>query len=111
MYGATHPTHYDTMTQSIREITGEMASTAELNESERHQLLGSERRRTTLEVLSRRLTPIGLDELAAAVAERETDASSEQHTERIRISLHHKHLPKMADMGVIDYDEESHRVK
>jgi len=99
------------MTQSIREITGEMTGTVELNESERHQLLASERRRTTLEVLSQRITPVDLEELATAVAGRETSVASEQHRERIRISLHHKHLPKMADMGVVDYDAEAGRVK
>jgi len=102
----------DSMTQSIHGITGELPGISELTESEHHQLLASERRRIALNVLSEGLTPVTLGELVSAVAKRDpdVDASDESHLKRVRISLHHNHLPKMADMGVIDYDTDSRQV-
>lgn len=37
----------------------------------------------------------------------EDEAADEQLRRRVRISLHHNHLPKLADAGVITYDEET----
>ncbi|WP_435181419.1 DUF7344 domain-containing protein [Halorussus sp. AFM4] len=40
-----------------------------------------------------------------AALEAEDDTGDEQLRRRIRIALHHNHLPKLADAGVITYDE------
>ncbi|WP_424004919.1 DUF7344 domain-containing protein (plasmid) [Haloarcula salina] len=85
---------------------------AGLSQSERSRLLASECRQTALSVLSERRCPVDLDELAAAVAEHEAgdgDPASDR-VSSIATALHHNHLPRMADMGVVNYDPESGRV-
>lgn len=85
----------------------------QLTESEYHELLSVERRRTTLDIVARANAPVELRELAAMVAERESDVGvpDEATVERVAISIHHTHLPQMADLGVIDYDPDSSRVE
>lgn len=87
---------------------------AELTEDDRHRLLAAERRRIALDVLAERTVPVDLETLAAAVAARETDDPDEptgDAVERVAVTLHHAHLPRMADYGVIDYDRESGQVR
>lgn len=82
-------------------------SGSKLSESDRHRLLASARRRLTLDVLAGTATAVDLEAVAAAVATRDgIDPSEETEIERVAIELHHVHLPKMADLGVIDYDPE-----
>lgn len=84
----------------------------ELTQSDHHELLGSRRRRVALDALAGRTTPIGLAELAREVAEREdgTDETDEEAVERVMVTLHHHHLPKMGELDVLSYDPESNRV-
>jgi hypothetical protein len=37
-------------------------------------------------------------------------AADEEFVERVKISLHHNHLPKMADLGVVEYDPDATRI-
>jgi len=72
-----------------------------------YDVLADERRRAALSALAERDGPFGLTELARAVVDRtedETAAPSPDSLDRMRISLHHKHLPKIADAGLIAYD-------
>jgi hypothetical protein len=66
------------------------------------ELLGSEERRRTLRVVAkhREMT------LAELVQELHLGVGG-QHPERLKIRLHHVHLPKLADYGVIEYDPET----
>lgn len=104
------------MSQTSSDLTteqaGEQTGTLELTESERHRLLSDDRRRVALEVLPTRTTPIELEELARAIATREVDAEEpeSEYVDRVAITLHHSHLPKMAHLDVIDYDPESKRI-
>lgn len=92
--------------------TDEHPNVDELTESDRHRLLAAERRRHVLSILSERPTPVALDDLAGAVAARETgrDGAVETRVTDVQISLHHAHLPEMAELGVIDYDARTHRI-
>lgn len=86
--------------------------TANLTESEQYRLLTADQRRLALEVLADRGGgPIELTELAAAMAERERGAADEAAAERIAVTLHHNHLPRMDALGVLDYDSASHLVR
>lgn len=73
---------------------------------ELHRLLTNSRRRLLLSYLTGRGDdPASVDDLVDAVAERERpDPGPATHRDRIAIDLHHVHLPKLADVGVIDYD-------
>jgi len=87
-------------------------NTAELHESDRHHLLQSDRRRLVLAILGERDQPVGLGALAAAVAAAEegVDRADGDARERVTVSLHHVHLPKLDDYGVLRYDRESNAV-
>ena len=68
-------------------------------------VLGAERRRLVLDVLSERTGPVDLDELAAAVADRE---GGEAATARgVAVDLHHTRLPELDAAGLVDYDPDS----
>ncbi|MDG5778334.1 hypothetical protein QA599_17935 [Haloarculaceae archaeon H-GB1-1] len=101
------------MSQSPNEVTATDAGTVDLSTSDRYEVLAAERRRVTLDILAERATPVDLENLATAVTEREADAERDdgETVEQVAISLHHNHLPKMADFGAIDYDPEATRVE
>ena len=53
--------------------------------------------------------PITRPELTAALADKEDDDAdaSADAQRRMRIALHHNHLPRLADAGVIEYDDDT----
>lgn len=74
-------------------------------------LLANRRRRYVLYSLNEAEdTVLELDDVAARLAEWERrwngrdDGEDFDQLERIRITLHHNHLPRLADAGLIDYD-------
>lgn len=96
-----------------------LPSTTGLSESDRHLLLSAERRRIALSVLAGRDSPMNLEALATAVAAREhgeeaaeeaAETVAEDGVDRTMIDLHHCHLPRLDDLGVIDYDPDARRV-
>lgn len=67
-------------------------------------------RRVVLAVLANEQRPLTLTDLTRAVDEythrgTASEAPSDA-SRRIRISLHHIHLPKLAEAGLVDYDPE-----
>jgi hypothetical protein len=82
---------------------------ADLPENDRHRLLASERRRLALSVLSERSSPVALEELADEIArrERDLDENDAESVRRVRTTLHHVHLPKLADRDFLQYDTRS----
>ncbi|QLG29061.1 hypothetical protein HUG10_16660 [Halorarum halophilum] len=101
------------MSQSSSEFTGERTGTDDLTESDRHRLLAAEHRRIALDILEGRTAPVELEELAVGVVGRENGprAADVETVERVAIMLHHVHLPKMAEFGVVDYDPDTNRVE
>ena len=93
------------MIESIANDTTTYPTLASLTETERHALLSSTRRRLTLSILADRTTPIELPELAKSVADREVglDADDGDDLERVKVSLHHVHLPKLMAYDLVDY--------
>ncbi|WP_312909471.1 DUF7344 domain-containing protein [Natronosalvus caseinilyticus] len=87
----------------------ERARSIDLTTSDRHRLLADDRRRLVLDILAGTTTPVDLEELAAGVAAREegVDTPDEEGADRVATTLHHHHLPKMADMHVLEYDSET----
>ncbi|MFB6164845.1 MAG: hypothetical protein ABEJ31_06770 [Haloarculaceae archaeon] len=82
------------------------------------ELLASSRRRRVVDYLARTDDErVGVDELVTAVAAAErsgpagADYSSANHCHLVEVTLHHNHLPKLADAGVIDYDLDASAVR
>ena len=77
-------------------------------------LLRDQHRRYLVSFLADRDSPVSLTELATAVAAWENDAERDEvppdRTEAIRAELHHNHLPKLADAGLVAYDAETRTV-
>jgi DNA-binding transcriptional ArsR family regulator len=61
-------------------------------------------RRHVLAALVDESVPLSLDALAAATARRTDEFDGD--AERMRLVLHHQHLPKLAESGVVEYDPE-----
>lgn len=101
------------MPQTTHDAVDTRNAEGELTTEERYDLLGDERRRHALAVLAERSAPIDLESLAEAVADRETAVArpSADEIERVAVSLHHVHLPRAADLGVLDYDAGGNRVE
>lgn len=74
------------------------------------EILSNHRRRMVLYHLQEAGTPIAVNELAEQVAAMENEVIVEELTsqqrKRVYVSLYQTHLPKMAQMGLIDYDQE-----
>lgn len=72
-------------------------------------VLANEQRRTILSYLTRCRYPVPFEELVEIVASQETESNSVETSdevyERVAMGLYHTQLPKLADWGVIDYDE------
>lgn len=95
------------MVTQTSETTTQSNGTVRLPTDEWHRLLADGRRRDALRELADQELPVELSALAAAVAERRDGA---EDPAGVSVSLHHVHLPKLAQHGVVEYDPESNRV-
>ena len=78
--------------------------------------VANERRRAILSVLD--TVPdntLEYETLVNRVADRlrdeETEGVSDEHQQRVRIALHHTHLPKLDEARIIDYEADTGRVQ
>lgn len=96
------------MPESTTDSPNSRSEPPRLTESERYRLLSDERRRIVLDVLDGRSAPLHLEELASAVAEREAGGGGATDAQRaVVVALHHNHLPRLADVGLVGYDPTS----
>ncbi|MBV0923100.1 MULTISPECIES: DUF7344 domain-containing protein [Haloarcula] len=86
----------------------------ELSRDRVFDILSSPRRRYVLYFLRTEPNPIQLTDLAEHVAAWENDTTVEelstQQRKRVYVSLYQTHLPKLADSGLVEYDEDSGEV-
>lgn len=77
-----------------------------------HDVLRNERRRLTLERLHESETPVDVRDLAEylATAECGEEPAPRNLRQSAYVSLHQTHLPKLHDLGIVEYDEEAKRV-
>ena len=72
--------------------------------------LSHSRRRHVLDCLNESERPLALADLAEDVADRETDAPraeiADEAVTDVHVALHHNHVPKLVDAGLVDYDRE-----
>lgn len=99
------------MTEASNHPTDGPAFT-DLPPAEQYELLAADRRQHALDLLAGQTTSIALEELAAGVAAQEdgVDADDEQAVKRVAASLHHCHLPKLAESGLLDYEPETRQI-
>jgi hypothetical protein len=81
----------------------------ELDESQIHNVLRNERRRETIRYLRQSGDSLAVDDLAEHIATVETGESPPPRNVRksVYVSLHQTHLPKLDDLGIVDYDQRS----
>lgn len=77
------------------------------------ELLANPRRRLILSYLSETAADaVDFADLIAEVVARETDSETDaERYEAVAIELRHTHLPKLADAGLVDYDERSRTIR
>lgn len=77
--------------------------------------LADDRRQTVLSILQERDRSLSLEALSEGVAAAEravlTDELTQETTNAVAISLHHSHLPMLAEAGVVDYDQKRQTVE
>lgn len=114
--GQTHSTgnegalEVDNMPEEIREILEGSQRPTELTLDEIFELLKNSRRREVIDyLLTNTDGNARLDELAEHIAAKENDIEQSQlssdQRKRVYIGLYQCHLPKMDDMGIIDFEK------
>jgi len=100
------------MSNIVTDLPDAQAQRTDLTDSERCRILADERRRLVLDILEGQAGGLRLDELAETVVDRSDGQPGKRSaTNRVRVSLHHKHLPLLEAYGVIEYDHETHWVR
>jgi DNA-binding transcriptional ArsR family regulator len=74
------------------------------------EALADERRRAVVRVLDGTEGPVPLQELATEIRRR-PDGAQDRDRERIVVDLHHRTLPKLDTLGIVDYDSENNVVE
>ena len=88
-----------------------IATRTGIETSDVHAAFANDRRRTALEVIGGKPTPVEVSTIAEAVAAEEADstvdAAPPDLTERVHASLYHVHLPKLETLGFLDLNAEA----
>lgn len=97
------PTHGD----------GEDEPEASLSKDEMTDLLADRHRRSLLEYLAAEADPtVALDDAAAYVtAQAAAETDSQPHEDDVKASLHHRHIPRLAESGLVDFDEHNETIR
>lgn len=74
-------------------------------ESDIFVLLAKRHRRQLLKILRESETPLTSAELASRIADRDFDNPTVEDRETVHVTLHHSHLPQLAEADVVEYDE------
>ena len=88
-----------------------LSSEADVELDRVFKILKNERRRQVLTYLDRVGGPVGIGELAEELAAHENDTTPARvdstQRKRVYVALYQCHLPKMAELGVVDYDRRA----
>ena len=102
--------------QSINEGTGSSERERSLSADTILSAVANEHRRATLNALDNASEKtLAYDALVDRVANRvrneDANLESDEHQQRVRIALHHTHLPKLEEARIIDYEAETGHVR
>jgi hypothetical protein len=94
-------------------VTESRAQGEALSETDIHDVLRNDRRRMVLERLGEADDAVTTRELSEAIAARETGEEPPPRNVRqsVYISLQQTHLPKLAELDVVEYDENTKEVR
>lgn len=85
-----------------------LAETSHVPRDDLFEALANSRRRTVLSKIADAGTPVELRTLARAVAREEAGSDdadvSDEAFESVSLTLYHTHLPKLAHLGLIEFD-------
>lgn len=89
-----------------------MTAERALDEGSIHDVLRNERRRHTLELLRENGDTLSVRDLSERVAALETGESPAPRNIRqsVYVSLHQTHLPKLDELGIVEYDADAKQV-
>ena len=98
-----------TVTQRSR---GDDGSEPELPAADIHDVLRNDRRRMVLELLGESEEPVTVRELSEVIAAQEanSDPAPRNVRQSVYISLQQTHLPKLSELGIVEYDENTKTV-
>lgn len=79
----------------------------ELSIEERFSLLADPHRRCVIECFDRTSSDVTIETLAEHVAAELTESADGDERRRVLLALHHNHLPRLDDHGVLEYDPDA----
>ncbi|WP_336135619.1 DUF7344 domain-containing protein [Natronomonas amylolytica] len=93
-------------------VGGDAETNGALGEGEIHDVLRNDRRRLAIKALRDRDGRASVRDLSEEVAARETgeDPPPRNKRQSVYVSLHQTHLPKLDELGILDYDGEDKTV-
>lgn len=94
-------------------VKGNQEKNSEMRRSDIHRMLSNGRRRNVLFLLDQHDTPLAVKDLAEEIATRETGTSPPDQSTRqsVYISLIQTHLPRLDELGIVQYDESEKLVR
>ncbi len=100
-------------TAVTQSVAVEDPDVGEIGESDVHDILRNDRRRMVLEQVAATSDAVTARELSEEIAARETGSDPPPRDARrsVYISLHQNHLPKLDDLDVVDYDDQTKAVR
>jgi hypothetical protein len=94
--------------------TPQSTNTENLSKEQVVSLLGHKERRAIITYFDQKTTNCAnFDDLIEYLvsSDLESEATSAEHRKRITIGLLHNHLPRLADAGVLEYDQRSETIR
>ncbi|OIB58719.1 DUF7344 domain-containing protein [Natrialba sp. SSL1] len=104
------------MKTQTRNPTDDATETRLIDTTDLFDAFAARRRQYALAYLTQHRVPVSITDLAAYITrqERETPTrpySTEDQYERVLVDLCHVHLPKLADIGLLQYDTDTELVE
>lgn len=100
----------NTMKTTMPDTPISSTETADITPTTLFNLLANDRRRYVLHYLSQTAGAVSLCDLAEQIARWEDDSTYDRY-KRILTGLHHMHLPKLVDAGMVCYNVEGETVE
>ncbi|WP_242406250.1 DUF7344 domain-containing protein [Halostagnicola larsenii] len=97
--------------QSIDAVSGSAGRERQISPDTVLSAVANEHRRAILDALDNASEKtlaydVLVDRVADRVQDKDAKRESDEHRQRVRIALHHTHLPKLEEARIIDYETE-----